>query len=72
VLMVDAPPISQRLAALLPIRPAEEYREEACRLRALAEKASSPTVRRALLDVAADYETIARYADTLATLTALI
>jgi hypothetical protein len=66
--MVDAPPISQRLGALMPIRPAEEYREEARRLRALVEKASSPTVRRALLDVAADYETIARYADTLATL----
>ena len=56
----------------MPIRPAAEYREEARRLRALAEKASSPTVRRALLDVAADYETIARYADMLATLTALI
>ena len=50
------------------MRPAEEYREEARRLRVLAEKASSPTERRVLLDMAADYETIARYADTLATL----
>jgi hypothetical protein len=57
----------RRFGALMHIRPAEEYREEARRLRDLAEKASSPTVRRALLDVAADYETIARYADTLAT-----
>ncbi len=57
-----------QLGSLMSMRPAEEYREEARRLRVLAEKASSPTERRALLDVAADYETIARYADTLATL----
>jgi hypothetical protein len=52
----------------MPIRPAKEYSEEARRLRTLAEKANSPTVRRALLDMAADYESIARYADTLAIL----
>jgi hypothetical protein len=65
-LMVEAAHADKpALRSTMPIRPAEEYRQEARRLRALAEKASSPTVRRALLDVAADYETIARYADTL-------
>jgi len=49
------------------IKSAEEYREEARRVRALAIKAV-PTVQAALLDVAATYEDLARQADYLAKL----
>jgi len=40
-----------------------KYREEARRVRALATRASAPTVQMALLETAATYDELARQAD---------
>jgi hypothetical protein len=47
----------------MPIRSAEEYREEARRVRALAETIRTPEAQATLLGVAADYETLAEFVD---------
>jgi len=46
----------------------EEYREEARRVRALAEEITAPEIQAALLDVATNYEALAHAAETLAAL----
>ena len=52
----------------MPIKSAEEYWEEARRVRALAMKLTSPTAQMALLDTATTYDDLARHAETLGAL----
>jgi hypothetical protein len=48
------------------IKSAEEYREEARRVRAVAMKVTSRTVRATLLGVAVHYDELARHVERLA------
>ena len=52
----------------MPHRSAEEYREEARRIRALAGEALSPEIQAALLGVATNYDELAHSAELLAVL----
>jgi hypothetical protein len=52
----------------MPAKSAEEYREEACRVRRLAMGTTSQVVQGALLDVATYYDELARSADLLTAL----
>ena len=52
----------------MPHRSAEEYREEAHRIRALAGEARSPQIQAALLGVATNYDELAHSAELLAVL----
>ena len=49
----------------MPVKSAEEYREEARRVRVLAMKATSPTAQLALLEAATTYDDLARHTETL-------
>jgi hypothetical protein len=49
-------------------RTPEEYREEARRVRRLAEETTSPEIQAALLGVATNYDELAHSAETLAAL----
>ena len=50
----------------MPIKSADEYREDARRVRALSETVTTPGLRETLLDVATTYDVMARRADDLA------
>jgi len=55
----------------MPTKSAEEYREEARRVRRLARGTTSQIVQGALLDVATHYDELAHSAETLAALDSL-
>jgi hypothetical protein len=63
----DLPLMPEKPASAMP-KSAEEYREEARRVRALAMGTTSPIVQAALLNVAAHYDELAHQAETLAAL----